>query len=271
MAGSRFRSAGAALGLVAVLLAGCGSETSPTENSGDASLTMKPGTLFVGSDIPYVPFEFGEPPRYDGMDMDLVHEFGKRLRLKVEIQKTPFDTIFRDVAQGRFDMVASSVSITEERKKAVDFSLPYFNSDQSVMVAVTSPINGVKDLAGKRVGVQIGGTGEAWAKKNLSSSDIRTYDVVDDAFKALAAGQVDAVINDFPSSKFAERSYRTLRVVETISTGEQYGLVFKRGAPLRERIDRLLLDMKRDGTFDRIYQKWFEVAPPDNLLTGDAG
>jgi polar amino acid transport system substrate-binding protein len=270
MTGSRIRGAVAIFGLAAVLMAGCGQDASPPSD-GTTPLTSRPGTLLVGSDIPYVPFEFGEPPRYDGMDMDLVHEFGKRLRLKVVIQKTPFDTIFRDVAQGRFDMVASSVSITDERRKAVDFSLPYFNSDQSVMVQRSSSIKGIKDLAGKRVGVQIGGTGEQWAKKHLSSSDIRTYDVVDDAFKAVAAGQVDAVINDFPSSKFAERSYRTLHVVETVSTGEQYGLVFQRGSELRERIDQLLLDMKKDGTFDRIYQKWFEVKPPANLLSGDDG
>ncbi len=271
MAVSRIRSAAAMLGFAAILIAGCGPDTGPGGSDDPSSLTLKPGTLLVGSDIPYVPFEYGEPPKYDGMDMDLVHEFGRRLHLKVVIQKTPFDTIFRDVAQGRFDMVASSVSITDERKKAVDFSLPYFNSDQSVMVQRRSSITGMKDLADKRVGVQIGGTGEQWAKKRLTSSDIRTYDAVDDAFKALAAGQVDAVINDFPSSKFAERSYRTLHVVETITTGEQYGLVFQRGSALRERIDQILLDMKEDGTFDRIYQKWFEVAPPANLLSGVGG
>ncbi|MQA26060.1 MAG: transporter substrate-binding domain-containing protein [Micromonosporaceae bacterium] len=234
-------------------------------------MTAKPGTLVVGSDIPYVPFEFGEPPRYDGMDMDLLHEIGKRLDVKVVIRKTPFDTIFRDLAQDRFDMVASSVSITEKRKKVVDFSLPYFNADQSVMVQRGSSITDVKDLAGKRVGVQIGGTGELWVKKHLTSSDIRTYDVVDDAFKALAASQVDAVINDFPSSKYAERSYETLKVAATIPTGEQYGLVFPRGSELRHRINQILLEMKRDGAFDRIYRKWFKTAPPDKLLSGRKG
>lgn len=262
------RSGTVRLGVAALALAvgvgGCGSGGSePT--SGESA---RQGTLIVGADVPYVPFAFGDPPDYQGMDMDLVREIGARLDRKVEIRKTPFDTIFRDVVQGRFDMVAASVVITEERKKTVEFSLPYFNSDQSVMVKDGSPITGPAELVGKRIGVVLGGTGEKWAKRELARADVRTYDVIDDAFKALAAGQVDAVVNDFPSSKFAERSYSMLSVVAIIPTGERYGLAFKPGSPLRVEVDDVLRAMKEDGTFERIYRTWFEVAPPADLLSG---
>ncbi|GII76466.1 amino acid ABC transporter substrate-binding protein [Sphaerisporangium rufum] len=254
-------------------LAGCGQgESSPSaKDTGTTTeaTTKEAGRLLVGADIPYVPFAFGDPPKYEGMDMDLVHEVGARLGLTVTIQKTPFDTIFRDVAQGRFDMVAASVLITEERRKKVAFSVPYFNADQSVMVKKGSGITGVADLAGKRLGAVLAGTGEKWAKANVRTDTIRTYDMVDDAFKALAAGQIDAVINDFPSSKFAVRTYDQLEVVETIATGEQYGFVFKTGSPLRGKVDEALLAMKRDGAYDRVYRKWFEDAPPANLLAGN--
>jgi ABC-type amino acid transport substrate-binding protein len=229
--------------------------------------TKTPGVLLVGSDIPYVPFEFGDPPDYDGFDMDLMHEVADRLRLELEIQKTPFDTIFRDLAQGKFDMVASSNTITEERKKIVDFSLPYFNADQSLMVRRDSGISSIDDLAGRRVGVQLGGTGEHWARERLTESEIRTYDVVVDAFVALGAGQVDGVINDFPSSKYAEREYANLIVVQTVSTDERYGLVFpQQSDSLREAVNATLLEMKADGTLNAIYQKWFEIDAPDNIL-----
>jgi ABC-type amino acid transport substrate-binding protein len=247
----------AAMLLLAGGLAGCGSEP----DAGDA-----PGTLVVGADVPYVPFAFGDAPNYQGMDMDLVREIARRLGKQTEIRKTPFDTIFRDLAQGKFDLVAASVTITDERKKVVDFSLPYFNSDQSVMIRQGTPITGAGGLAGRRVGALLGGTGEKWVKGKVPSADLRTYDLIDDAFKALAAGQIDAVINDFPSSKYAERSYRNLKVVATIPTGEYYGLAFKPGSPLRDQVNDTLRAMKKDGTFDRIYRSWFQVAPPATLL-----
>lgn len=256
----------ALLSLFVLAAAGCGSNDAGNGSSDTQRLTKEAGNLVVGADIPYVPFAFGNPPLYDGMDMDLVHEIGRRLGMSVVIQKTPFDTIFRDVAQGRFDMVAASAVITDERKKVVEFSLPYFNSDQSIMVRKGSGISGEADLAGKRIGAVLGGAGEKWAKANVRSATVRTYDIVDDGFKALAAGQLDALVNDFPSSKFAERSYDTLEVVASIPTGEHYGLVFKIGSPLRQKVDNILLEMGKDGTFEKIYQKWFEVSPPDDLL-----
>lgn len=256
----------ALLTLALLTLAGCGSAET-VDDSDEDRLTKQPGVLLVGADIPYVPFAFGNPPLYDGMDMDLVHEIGRRLDMQVTIQKTPFDTIFRDLAQGRFDMVAASAVITEERKKVVEFSLPYFNADQSIMVKKGSDIADASDLAGKRIGAVLGGAGEKWAKENVPSAEVRTYDMIDDGFKALAAGQIDALINDFPSSKYAERSYDTLEVVATIPTGEHYGLVFQIGSPLRAEVDRILLEMSEDGTFENIYRKWFEVAPPADLLT----
>jgi len=260
MFGIRSRTTGALAVLLVAVMSGCDTAAPQATPGGSKDLV-------VGADIPYVPFAFGDPPDYQGMDMDLVREIGKRLDRKVVIQKTPFDTIIRDVAQGRFDMVAASMVITEERKKVVEFSLPYFNSDQSVMVKQGSPIADTSALTGKRIGVVLGGTGEKWVKANVKQADLRTYDLVDDAFKGLAAGQIDAVVNDFPSSKYAERSYPMLKVVATIQTGEFYGLAFKPGSPLREQVDRVLREMKADGAFERIYRQWFEVAPPANLLS----
>jgi ABC-type amino acid transport substrate-binding protein len=229
--------------------------------------TRTKGVLLVGSDIPYVPFGFGKPPNYTGFDIELSRAIAGRLGLKLKVEKTPFDTIFRDLAQGRFDMVASSSTITAEREKVVAFSLPYFDADQSLMVKRGSSIRSTKDLAEKKVGVQIGGTPEIWARKNLKSTQIRTYDTTGDAFNALAAGQVDGVINDFPSSKYAERQYRTLVVVQTIPTHEQYGIAFAKSSNvLRQRVNEAMLALKKDGAFAALYKKWFSIAPPADVL-----
>ena len=169
------------------------------------------GQAQVGSDIPYPPFEFGSAPDYEGFDVDIVNEIAKRLDLKAKFEKTPFDTIFRNLAQGKFDMVASAATITPEREKTVDFSDPYFPADQSLMVKRGSDIKTVDDLDGKMVGAQLGTTGADYAKDKTKAKTVRTYDLIDDAFNALQAGQVEAVINDFPVSKYAERAQQGSR------------------------------------------------------------
>src|SRR3954466_14522163 len=135
-------------------VAGCGSDDNGSGSSSKLA-TLESGKLKVGSDIPYAPFEFGESP-YQGFDVDVVNEIAKRLDLQAEFVKTPFDPIFRNLAQGRFDMVGSAATITPERKKTVDFSNPYFPADQSLMVKKGSPIQSTEDLAGKTVGAQLG-------------------------------------------------------------------------------------------------------------------
>lgn len=257
----------AALVLVAAMLvaAGCGDDDGGGGGSGLD--TINEGELRVGSDIPYPPFEFGRAPDYEGFDVDIVNEVAKRLDVEAKFVKTPFDPIFRNLAQGRFDMVASAATITPERERTVSFSEPYFPADQSLMVKRGSDIKTVDDLTGKTVGAQLGTTGADYAKKKTKAESVRTYDLVDDAFKALQAGQVDAVINDFPVSKYAERSKKELAVVQTIATGEEYGLAFaKKSTTLRERVNKALQEMKDDDTYTEIYRKWFEVDPPDSIF-----
>jgi ABC-type amino acid transport substrate-binding protein len=258
----------AVLALAAALLvaAGCGDDDGG--GGGGSNLnTINEGELRVGSDIPYPPFEFGRAPDYEGFDVDIVNEVAKRLDLEPKFVKTPFDPIFRNLAQGRFDMVASSTTITPERERTVDFSDPYFPANQSLMVKRGSDIKTEGDLAGKRVAAQLGTTGADYAKKEVDAETVRTYDLIDDAFKALQADQVDAVIADFPVTKYAERSKPDLVVVKTIETGEEYGLGFaKESTTLRERVNKALQEMKDDGTYTRIYKKWFEVDPPNSIL-----
>ena len=253
--------------LTAVLVAsGCGDDDSSSSPSSSDLGLIQEGKLKVGSDIPYAPFEFGRDPDYQGFDVDIVNEVAKRLDVEAEFVKTPFDPIFRNLAQGRFDIVASAATITPERQRTVNFSEPYFPADQSLMVKRGSDIKTTGDLAGKRVGAQLGTTGADEAKK-VDAETVRTYDLIDDAFNALQNGQVDAVINDFPVSKYAERSKEDLQVVQRIATGEEYGLgINKDDAKLKEEIDKALQDMKEDGTYTRIYKKWFEEDPPDSIF-----
>jgi ABC-type amino acid transport substrate-binding protein len=258
-----------ALAMTLSAVAGCGGDDNK-KSAGNDFTTIREGTLTVGSDIPYPPFEFGRPPNYQGFDIDIVNGVAKQLDLDVRIVKTPFDPIFRNLAQGRFDMVASAATITPEREGTVAFSVPYFNADQSLMIKKGSDVRTVEDLKGKIIGAQLGTTGAMYAKEKTDAKTVRTYDLIDDAFKALQAGQIEAVINDFPVSKYAERSKPELQVVQTIPTGEEYGLAFaKKSTALRRAVRDAINEIKKDGTYTDIYKKWFQEDPPESLLKTD--
>ena len=245
----------------ALVAIGCGDDNNDSSSSGNLN-TIAEGKLRVGSDIPYKPFEFGDAPNYEGFDVDVVNDIAKGLDLQAEFVKTPFDTIFRNLAQGKFDMVASASTITAERKKEVDFSDSYFPADQSLMIKKGSDIKTVDDVAGKVVGAQLGTTGADYAKDKTKASSVRTYDLIDDAFNALEAGQVEAVINDCPVSKYAERAHKNLVVVQAISTNEEYGLAFPKGSDaLREAVNKELAKLKDDGGLEKISTKWFQGQP----------
>lgn len=118
------------------------------------------------------------------------------------------------------------------------------------------------DLADKTLGAQRDSAGADYARSQTNASSVHTYALVDDALNALAAGQVDAVIHEYPVSKYAERSRRNLAVVETITTGKNYGFAFPKGSALKSRVNEALDGIERDGTYARIYRKWFESDPP---------
>ena len=238
-------------------------ETAPAAQDLD---TLNEGVLTVGSDIPYPPFEQGRAPDYDGFDIELINEIADRLGLETQIQDTPFDTIFRDLAQGKFDVVISGSTITDERERAVDFSNPYFLAEQSILVREGSDIRTVEDLAGTTVGVQKGTTGEAYARENADAT-LRSYGEIDDAFNALAAGQVEAVLFDLPGTQEAAATKDGLEVATSIPTDEEFGMALAEEADaLREAVNDALGEIKEDGTFDRLYRKWFEKAPPQRIL-----
>lgn len=271
----------AVLTALALAAAGCGDDDDDggdgagTDGGAQAQQfdTIEDGVLTVGSDIPYEPFEFGRAPDYEGFDIDLVAAIAERLQLDVKVEKTPFDTIFRNLAQGRFDMVASATTITEERQQTVDFSDPYFQANQSLIVEEGSDIESVDDLEGEVIGAQLGTTGADYAQNEIEGvENVRTYDVVDDAFQALQAGQIAAAVIDFPVAKHAEQEQEGLRVVETIPTDEQYGFAFaKESDALTEAVNDSLADIKQDGTYEEIYRKWFDEDPPEQILQAGAG
>ena len=264
----------AALAIIAIgaFAAGCGDDDDDDggDGGGGADLGLiQEGQLLVGTDTPYPPFEIGQPPNISGYDIELVNAVAENLGLEATYQDTSFDTIFRDLSQGKFDMVVAATTITPEREQKVDFSDPYYAADQALVVTPGSDIATVEDLAGATVGAQDGTTGEAYANDETDASEVRGFPEGPDAIQALKAGQVDATIIDQPVAQDALDKEGGIEIPTIIPTGELYGLPFPTDSDaLREQVNEALKTLKGDGTFDELYQKYFKIAPPEAVLTG---
>jgi ABC-type amino acid transport substrate-binding protein len=267
----RFAAVAAVLAIAAVGVgAGCGGDDDDNGGGGGNELGLiKEGQLLVGTDTPYPPFEIGQPPNISGYDIEVVNAIAQKLGLDVTYQDTSFDTIFRDLSQGKFDMVVAATTITPEREQKVDFSDPYYAADQALVVAPGSDIKTVEDLADKTVGAQDGTTGEAYANDETDASDVRGFPEGPDAINALKAGQVDATIIDQPVAQDALDKEGGIEIPTIIPTGELYGLPTAEDSDaLREQINKGLQEMKDDGTLTGLYQKYFKIDPPQQVATG---
>ena len=245
------------------IAAGCGDD-----NGGGNDLGLiQDGQLLAGIDTPFPPFEKGHPPNVTGYDIDVINAIADELGLEVVQQETSFDTIFRDVAQGKFDVAVAASTITADRERTVDFSDPYYLADQSLLVAEGSDIGSQDDLGGATVGAQDGTTGEAYANDETDAAEVRGYPGGTDAINALRAGQVDAVIVDSPVAEDAVAAEGGLEIAEKIVTRELYGFSF---APdndaLREEVNKAIATIKKDGTITELYKKYFPDQSPDPVL-----
>ena len=273
-------AAGIAVVLAASFLSACDGDSSTTRSSTTRSSTtasdpqvptvnaktLEAGQLTVGSDVPYAPFEFGDPP-YIGFDVDLVGEIAKNLGLNSVFQPAPFSSLLRQTARGKFDLAAAAITITPRRERTVAFSTPYLAANQALVVKPGSSIKSLKGLKGKVVGVQRGSIGADVAKQRIDAKRVRVFATIDAAFSAVLAGDIDATIADFPVAAYAGTTRPELEVVQKLSTGEQYGLAFPKSSKrLRGLVNQQLEAMAKDGSYSAIYKKWFKSNPPSSTL-----
>lgn len=268
-----FRRLAGAFLPAALLLAACGSDdtdTADTTTTAPESSVEAPeglvdeGALTVCSDTPYEPFELKDDAGKDtGYDMDLLRAIGESAGLELKVIDLPFDGILGSLEAGDCDVVASAVTITEERAQQVDFTEPYFDADQSLLVKAdqAEAQAALADLAGASIGVQSGTTGETYANENNPGAEIKAFEDSDGLFSALEAGEIDAILQDLPVNAYRATQDTSVVVVETYPTGEQYGFAVKKGnEALLTFLDEGLAALHADGTFDEIYGTYFATS-----------
>ncbi len=243
------------------------SSNESTQSQQAASSDLKlvnEGMLTLASDFSFAPFEYIENNEKKGFSVELAQALCDKAGLKVNwLDPLKFDTLVPLVKQGgKIDAAWASITINDKRKQEVDFSDPYLDSNQGVIVANSSEFNSAADLnkAGISVGVQSGTTGEEWAKENLTQAETLAFDETTAAFAALAAGKVQAVCVDLPVIKYNMTSgaLKEVKLIEEIPTGEQYGIAVSKDNPeLTKKLNEALKALKEDGSYDKIYQKYF--------------
>lgn len=219
------------------------------------------GKLTIGSDLDYKPMEYLEGSTPAGFDVEMMQEVCKRLGVETNyLSPQNFDSLITQVAGGSsMDVAVSSITINDERSELIDFSAPYFDSNQAVVTLADAPYTTKEQLNGKPVGAQSGTTGEEWVKENLKDSQYTPYTMPTDALAALRAGKIEAVIYDSSVAlNQISQDAGTYKLVEEIATGEQYGIAVNKNNPeLLKAINNALSEMQKDGTMDKLKKKWF--------------
>ncbi|WP_229660890.1 basic amino acid ABC transporter substrate-binding protein [Marmoricola endophyticus] len=262
---TRLMTAAVSTAALALGLTACGSSGGTTESG--VSL-VKSGTLSVCTQLPYKPFEFQQGSDVVGFDISLMDELAKQLGVKVAVVQTPFEGIQSGQALNtkQCDIAAAGMTITDARKKVIGFSDPYFDATQALLVK-KGGAKTLDDLAGKTIGVQQGTTGEIYTKKNApKNANIRVFEDLGLLTTAVKTGQVDAAVQDNgPLLDYAKTNTDT-EVTAEFDTGEQYGFgVSKNGGDkLKDAADKMLSEVKDDGTYDSLYKKWFGQAAPQS-------
>lgn len=223
---------------------------------------IEDGKLIICSDAPYPPFEIEDsssPFGYTGFDMDLMAEIADGLDLTPEVLPSSFEGLQSGLSlnSGQCDIVASAMTITEERAENLDFSDGYYDSLQSLLVASDSDINGIADLSGKKVGVQQGTTGASYAEENAPEADLVSFPNDPAMWQAIQAGQVDALLQDLPVNIGHTRE-GDYTIAEEFSTDEQYGFAMKKGnTGLVDAVNEQLATLREDGRYQEIYDRYF--------------
>ena len=253
--------------LAAVLAIGALTATACSGGSGTAETEsgiplVNDGALTVCSNVPFVPFEYvGDDGEYTGFDMDLSREVAAGMGLELEVQNASFDGLQSGtvLAANQCDVIAAAMTITPEREKNLAFSDPYYDSLQSLLVSSDSKAKSLEDMAGKKIGIQQGTTGETYARDNApADAEVISYQTDAELFQALQAGNIEGILQDLPVN-LGHTDDEAFTIAATYATGESYGLAAKKDGSeeLIKEINTQLAEMRSNGKYQEIYDRYF--------------
>lgn len=226
-----------------------------------ASVSAKP--LVVAVDTAFVPFEFKQGDQYVGFDIDLWETIAQELGLDYKLQPMDFSGILPALQTNNVDAALAGITITDERRKAIDFSDGYYDSGFILMVGVDSDIKSTDDLKGKTLSLKTGTSAANYAKEHFTDTTLRRFPNIDNAYLELQTGRVDAAMHDTPNVLYyiKEAGQGRVKTVGEQMQAHEYGIAFPKGSELVPQVNEVLATIKEDGRYDAIYEKWFGTKP----------
>lgn len=218
--------------------------------------------LRVATDATFPPMEFVENGKRTGFDVEMVEAVGKVLGRPIEWVDIDFKGLVPGLVSKRFDMAVSAIYITDERKKVVDFTQPYYAGGLVVMVkdgntAIKTPA----DINGKKVSVQVGTKSVAYTKEKFPQVQLLEVEKNQEMFNLVDIGRADAAVTGKPAAYQYVRTRGGLKVLPEQITTEEYGMAIRKDTPdLTKAVNGALQKLKADGTYDQIVKKWFSAA-----------
>lgn len=220
-------------------------------------------TLTIGVCADYAPFEFFNNGEIIGFDIDLMNEIAKRLGKTVKFKDMSFDAILGSLSTQRIDAAISSITPTPERRKSVDFSKEYIQSNRVMLCKGTSSINSVSDLAEGTVGVQSGSTHETYANKVLNKdvhATVKSLTRIPDLLQDMEIGNVSCIILGNSEAQSIQKSQANLKMISLPGEVSGSAIGFPKNSPLTAQVDKILEEMEADGYLAKLKEKWLPPA-----------
>jgi polar amino acid transport system substrate-binding protein len=237
-------------------------ESSSAADEGDN--TSKP-VIKMATNAYFKPYEYYDGETIVGIDAEIAAAIAEKLGMTLVIEDMEFDSILTAVQNGSVDFGMAGMTVTDERKESVDFSVSYANGKQVIIVKEGSPITSVDDLyadgANYKVGVQLGTTGDIYSTDDFGAENVTTYNNGNNAVLALLSenAEIDCVIIDNEPAKALVAANSGLKILETSYTDEDYAICVKKGnTELLEKINTAIMELTEDGTIDAILDKYIQ-------------
>ena len=217
--------------------------------------------LRVVTDATFPPMEFVKEGKRTGFDIELVEALGKVMGRKIEWIDIDFKGLIPALQAGRADMAMSAIYITDERRKVVDFSDPYYAGGLVVLTKKDGPIKALKDLDGKKVSVQVGTKSVTYLKDNFPKAERVEVEKNQEMINLAQIGRTDAAVTGKPAAKIYAQANPNMTVLAEQLTVEEYGMAIPKNQPeTLAAINAALKTLKADGTYNTLVAKWFEAS-----------
>lgn len=234
------------------------SDSSTTDGKTSIDTIKEQGYITMSTNAEFEPFEFLEGQEFKGIDIEISQKIAEKLGVELKINNTSFDSLPMELQSGKCNFVAAGMSYTEDKAKNIDFSDPYFNASQSIIVLKDSAIKDPDDLKGKKIGVQLGTTGDTYCTENVEGAEVSRLNKGVDAVSDLIRGSLDAVvIDDFPAQKLVANNADKVVKLDDALTVEEYCLAVPKGdKEMLDLVNSVIKELKDSGELDQICSKY---------------